>query len=725
MIAVGIGQERRRSRCLFVCLVLVVWMITAVEGRCASDDLDRMTGQILHKFEVVLVEHRAIREVARFSLPARQPPIYFHQRTKFVINDPGGDPWIFKARTLEVAQRIETFYLGSLLFGGDFPETFVIPLVINGKKVEGEIERFVKDASSLVNLPLDRFTPEMIERLQIQQIIDWLFASTDTDSSNFLLTRSGRVVPIDRCDALWDFPSDFTPDGSICRVLGQAFKEGEIRLDVAAPGAFVRLVERIGPGNFRHIVEEIAGYEPSLVERIMAKRDALRGEVEKYYRELGFPGLEAVESKAEADQVLMKGVHRRLDEVTSRYRRWRLAFQQAQGPDRAGLTMVQSIPCWRMINRWEGDWERDMYEFIRAIDSRDRSKETDVESLAAELYRAQIRAFHELPLLIFLYPEVTRLDINPGTLDIRDLERWLVLLCGCRGARWPFPELAADVERSGPIDMLERFLIDHVGDKEMAHSYIRNLESKTRDSFSTLDSLVSGIIGTEPERIRLNVEENGYVLRNRARSIGMLKGEFGPEMATLVLAMFCDYTVQYDDAFALYQDVIDGTDPLASFLAHLRMGILFSTAPPYRRCPFDPDAGRAMEKFLSAKALFPESGLVHVNLAVGHLFQGDPDRAIHHLREVRRIDQSRFDSWYRSEESLDKLSMAAHDTRVRVDRLIWSLLDGDSHHILALACGIAGDPERAERHMGRAEALGCPRSGPRSRRSRYGCQIKD
>lgn len=119
---------------------------------------------------------------------------------KLTLEDNLGGKWIFKLNGKEKSKAIYHLYK---LFGLETPETHNISFILNGKQIEGSIQRYVVNETGLGNHPFQKLSNDSLNYLLKSHVIDWLTRNLDNHASNYLvlsLDKTGNIKNLVRVD---------------------------------------------------------------------------------------------------------------------------------------------------------------------------------------------------------------------------------------------------------------------------------------------------------------------------------------------------------------------------------------------------------------------------------------------------------------------------------------------------------------------------------------------
>ncbi|MFH1191194.1 MAG: hypothetical protein V1670_03250 [Candidatus Omnitrophota bacterium] len=180
---------------------------------------------------------------------------------KLTLEDNLGEKWIFK---LSGGKKSETVYYLYKLFGLKTPEAHNISFILNGKKVEGSIQRYVFSQTEWEKLSFQKLSSESLNYLLKSHVIDWLIKNMDNHKLNYLalsLDETGNVKDLiridndsaftDKCDLDYDCmlclsnqnsPYKTTKNWSYFYRLCESYKSKNINLPLEENYAFIKFV---------------------------------------------------------------------------------------------------------------------------------------------------------------------------------------------------------------------------------------------------------------------------------------------------------------------------------------------------------------------------------------------------------------------------------------------------------------------------------------------------
>jgi len=167
---------------------------------CSNSTADRFSGS----FEL-LKEARALNaeyfKRIGFELAKEQMPR--GDEEKYVLQGSDGNYYLFKIQGEDGEKRVEEAASWWAKFCGiSAPVVSRIKLPINGKWIEGTIQKLLIDVTSLQEIEIEKLSKFQLTSILNHQIIDWLLSSYDVDKDEFLLEKnSGVIHGVDKDDA--------------------------------------------------------------------------------------------------------------------------------------------------------------------------------------------------------------------------------------------------------------------------------------------------------------------------------------------------------------------------------------------------------------------------------------------------------------------------------------------------------------------------------------------
>ncbi len=236
---------------------------------------------------------------------------------KDIWTDMRGQEWMFKPMESgsEFAAQAETaaYKIGRLV-DDNLVEVRVVQL--NGQT--GTIQRMIgglADKSDLTTFDPSKFSTSELEQLQRHRVIDWLVSNHDGHSAQFLRTRDGRLIGIDKGQAWRYFPNDklavdyhpnskFGENKPIYNTLYRMNKTGEIalpwqpvldtirKLEQLSDDDLWRIVEQYATGRFKGDAAGLRKFKLMLLDR----KNNLRRDFEAYIKSIdrNFKGFDAI-----------------------------------------------------------------------------------------------------------------------------------------------------------------------------------------------------------------------------------------------------------------------------------------------------------------------------------------------------------------------------------------------------------------------------------------------
>ena len=148
----------------------------------------------------------------------------------FLLRDNFGGLWLFKRSDSERILNGVIGYRLFKLFGCETPEAHTT-LLIRGESIYGYIQRFIPDVEMLKLEDIDLLSVEQIEYLILQEILDWLFVSNDTD---FLINydNSGKVAKLIAVDKDQTLGSELFSFTHFYSYMWDKYVKGELDIDL-------------------------------------------------------------------------------------------------------------------------------------------------------------------------------------------------------------------------------------------------------------------------------------------------------------------------------------------------------------------------------------------------------------------------------------------------------------------------------------------------------------
>jgi SPP1 gp7 family putative phage head morphogenesis protein len=239
--------------------------------------------------------------------------------------DENGEKWLFKPAKASEAFRAhgdEVAYKVARLVDPHTIEVRVIKL--NGKT--GSIQKWRTDLRSdfdFRDVAPEALLPEEIAQVQREQVLDWLISNHDGHAKQYLRTKDGKVLGIDKGQLYKFFGKDklditYNPNAGFgfsetyANGLFRAAKQGKVEIDPAGTLAAIREIEKIPDEDFLAILAPYAdgrfagnpAGKQAFLDQALARKKSIRKDFEDFYsRTLGKPGFKF----EEAAKVATKG----------------------------------------------------------------------------------------------------------------------------------------------------------------------------------------------------------------------------------------------------------------------------------------------------------------------------------------------------------------------------------------------------------------------------------
>lgn len=193
---------------------------------------------------------------------------------KFILKDTQGDYWIFKPASDEI--KSVCMYKIFKLLGLDTPQMFWKSLNINGRSVNGSMQRFIPGAETLKNVHVTQLNKESLEYLLHTHILQWFFASYGSGAEHFLTffekDTTRKIMRIDTTSCLSLLGKD-TLDLTFFPPCWKSYKTGyyyemwenfindKIRLDITQSLIFIKFLEKIPDAIIIELITPALKYE--------------------------------------------------------------------------------------------------------------------------------------------------------------------------------------------------------------------------------------------------------------------------------------------------------------------------------------------------------------------------------------------------------------------------------------------------------------------------------
>jgi len=193
---------------VFILLMMLVLPDKVVAGRSKPVHHNLM-GEIIKLAEKSQKLDNEILKLRRFKL-CREQPALRGDNQKFLLESEDGEFWLFKTSSNSKRFRIsEAVYQFAVLCGLRQIPTYVVSLPINGRMINGSLQKFYENSytlEALKNIPLGKWPKGYLEYIEKGIIFDWLIGDYDEgDFEEFIVDKKTNVIyRVDRDDAFND-----------------------------------------------------------------------------------------------------------------------------------------------------------------------------------------------------------------------------------------------------------------------------------------------------------------------------------------------------------------------------------------------------------------------------------------------------------------------------------------------------------------------------------------
>lgn len=163
----------------------------------------------------------------------------------------------------------------------------------------GTIQPIVPDVEGdLSKTPISKLSADQIRQLQRERVIDWVISNHDSKSGNFIVTKDGNVLGIDKEQAFKfigkdSLSLDYSPNPStpIYNALYQAYADKEIDLDPNDTLPFVQAVENTPEADWKKAVQPYLNALPAesrdaVWDAMLQRKNGVRKDFEKFFTQL-------------------------------------------------------------------------------------------------------------------------------------------------------------------------------------------------------------------------------------------------------------------------------------------------------------------------------------------------------------------------------------------------------------------------------------------------------
>lgn len=265
--------SNKRTLILMLCLTAVFLLGTEAALSQSEQESTNEYNQLIHTYKEWLCLENEIFQKLTFKLHPVQL-IKSGICPKFTLEDNLGRKWILKLLLEGRQEKAVIVYRILRLFGIECPEIHPVTLTINGKKLYGNIQRFIPNKGTLNNYPAERLSLNSINYLMNTYVFYWLLGDYDAHSSNFIIltfSNDGKINRILRVDN--DLAFIFSGQDKLINEYNkswvytyyyrffQACRLKKVIPDIKASYAFVKFVEDFPDGVICKLMQPLITQE--------------------------------------------------------------------------------------------------------------------------------------------------------------------------------------------------------------------------------------------------------------------------------------------------------------------------------------------------------------------------------------------------------------------------------------------------------------------------------
>lgn len=283
---------KRHKFKIFIIALLILYLFIVV----------RANNNLMSKIENLArldweLDTQRIKRIS-FELAEEQPLVGTGE--KYVLVDANGDAWLFK-----VHESPSSFYCNveeSVSYWGkvcglNIVDVHKIILPINGKMVQGTIQRMIPDVITLHGFNLYKLNPPQISELLKQQVLDYFVDNYGTTGDNFLLgVKTGKIYGIDK-DSSFDIDEKvmrkndslrcFTGEG-VYSDIWNAYLAGKLDIDIEPAVILIDFMSETSKEmvtkTFGPLLSETEKATFNSIEDLWNKKKMLASELIRFYK---------------------------------------------------------------------------------------------------------------------------------------------------------------------------------------------------------------------------------------------------------------------------------------------------------------------------------------------------------------------------------------------------------------------------------------------------------
>ena len=693
------------------------------EDRIKEDkDKDSMMKEIICLYKKIKVLNFQIMDRLNFRLIENQPYLK-GEVEKYLLRDNLGGVWLFEtypSYALNVAEIQESVYHLALICGIDLPEVHTVSLPINGKLVFGSIQRFLSNVTSFCDVPTEQLSSHHIDYIQKHHIFDWFILNHDSTKDNFLATKKGKVIGIDKDSAfnVLNVPSlDIRLSNQNDPVnfgyylyFWEAYVYKEIEVDFKKSLELIDYIKDIDDSLIKEMFKPAfyvyGKYSPSRYEILIKRKRNIEFIFRRFYKKLI--------GKIKGNIPLWKGkTDEYLKEVLAKLKKNLLIkeklfthLQESKTPSRQkDIRVVSSKKGWYTINALREAYQKrvinDKKEFLSLKEGvlkglkNLRNKSLPLcEKLALSLYIYQLEQLQkEMNIEHFEQDLIKHITWHPEWIDISALEAHLRV-----SYRKPRKSLNVykKMIKKNPSNIIAHlnYIYRPMENKERKES-ILEYKKGHKDSINTnLYRLIYGILKeTDPHFLRVYLE----------------KMDGSPVWKYCLLGRVYRQRGQYKKELHAYQKAITlSSSKEATFWAYTLLGIYYEYNEKGIRFGESFDIDSALAYFKKAIGINPDLIIARLNLANLYIIKQDVEEVIKHFEEIVKREPYYTNLYPHIKTILDKKYISNNQKYLEkyLEEIRMNTLDGEAHYIVGLAYQIKGKMRKAKKHFRKARELG-------------------
>jgi len=226
--------------------------------------------------------------------------------TKYFFTDGKGEKWLFKPAEEFRAYGDEAAYRIGRLIDPDAIEVRYIKLDVPERgKLKGSIQKWrtdLKKEFDFRDAVVEKLKAGELEQLQREHVIDWLISNHDAHGKQFLRTKGGKVLGIDKGQLFKYLGEDklsltYHPNHGwgekepFYNIVMRLWRDGAIDLDLQATYRYIRRVEMITDDAYIELLKPYAERRfrrqplklKQFYETALARKNNIRNDFEEFY----------------------------------------------------------------------------------------------------------------------------------------------------------------------------------------------------------------------------------------------------------------------------------------------------------------------------------------------------------------------------------------------------------------------------------------------------------